>query len=157
MLLSFSIFIFVTIYMTGCDCNSVGALDNFCNVTTGKCNCRPNTYGRQCDECRPGYWNYPNCRPCECNGHADRCDSRTGYCIECRDRATGSNCQVCESGYYGDPRSGVNIPCRPCPCPGIPGEGHNFGETCSLDPRTQNVVCNCHEGHAGEFKFKCSF
>lgn len=139
-----------------CDCNSVGALDNFCNATTGKCNCRANTYGRQCDECRPGYWNYPNCRPCECNGHADRCDPRTGFCIDCRDYTSGAHCDVCEAGYYGDPRSGHNIACRPCPCPGIPGEGHNFGATCALDSRTQNVICNCEEGYAGERCDRCA-
>ncbi|GAB6026920.1 laminin beta [Chamberlinius hualienensis] len=141
---------------TPCDCNSVGALDNFCNATTGKCNCRPNTYGRQCDECRPGYWSYPNCRPCECNGHADRCEPRTGYCIDCRDYTSGAHCDVCENGFFGDPRSGFNIPCRPCPCPGVLGEGHNFGATCLLDARTQNVICNCQEGYAGDRCDRCA-
>lgn len=75
-----------------CDCNSVGSLDNFCDSQTGNCKCRLNTYGRQCDECQPGYWNYPNCRRCDCNGHADTCDSRTGYCIDCKDFTAGPKC-----------------------------------------------------------------
>ena len=60
----------------------------------GQCECRPNTYGRECNECRPGFWNFPNCQRCECNGHADTCDSQTGECHECRDNTTSANCGV---------------------------------------------------------------
>lgn len=75
-----------------CECNSIGAEDNFCEVSTGQCKCRKNTYGRQCDLCQPGYWNFPNCEQCNCNGHADTCDSRTGVCVSCRDYTAGRNC-----------------------------------------------------------------
>lgn len=30
-------------------CNSIGALDNFNNATTGRCNSRANNYDRECD------------------------------------------------------------------------------------------------------------
>ena len=101
-----------------CDCDGVGALDNFCDVETGRCKCRPNTYGRTCGQCEPGFWNFPHCQRCECNGHAESCDSKTGACINCRDYTTGHNCDRCIETYYGDPRIGVDIPCRACPCPG---------------------------------------
>ncbi|KAK2718943.1 laminin subunit beta-1-like [Artemia franciscana] len=134
---------------TTCDCNPVGSLDNFCDVSTGQCRCRPNTYGRQCDQCQPGYWNFPNCQRCECNGHADICDAKTGKCIDCRDATEGYGCDRCLEGYYGDPRLGIDIPCRPCPCPGTADSGHSFASRCTLDPRSQDVICECEEGYAG--------
>ncbi|XP_035224803.1 laminin subunit beta-1-like isoform X2 [Stegodyphus dumicola] len=139
-----------------CDCNSVGSVDNFCDSQTGNCKCRPNTYGRQCDECQPGFWNYPNCQRCDCNGHAETCDARTGYCIACKAFTTGPKCDRCDTGYYGDPRIGVGIPCRPCPCPGTVDSGLSHANSCELDPRTQNVICLCDVGYAGERCDRCA-
>ncbi|XP_014474368.1 PREDICTED: laminin subunit beta-1 [Dinoponera quadriceps] len=132
-----------------CDCDGVGALDNFCDVETGRCKCRRNTYGRTCGQCEPGFWNFPHCQRCECNGHADSCDSKTGACINCRDYTTGHNCDRCIDTFYGDPRIGVDIPCRACPCPGTLESGHSYADGCSLDSITQDVICECFEGYAG--------
>ncbi|KAG6801748.1 laminin subunit beta-1 isoform X1 [Apis mellifera caucasica] len=132
-----------------CDCDGVGALDNFCDVETGRCKCRPNTYGRTCGQCEPGFWNFPHCQRCECNGHAESCDSKTGACINCRDYTTGHNCDRCIETYYGDPRIGVDIPCRACPCPGTIDSGHSYAESCSLDSVTHDVICECFDGYTG--------
>ncbi|KMQ87954.1 laminin subunit beta-1, partial [Lasius niger] len=132
-----------------CDCDGVGALDNFCDVETGRCKCRPNTYGRTCGQCEPGFWNFPHCQRCECNGHADSCDSKTGACIGCRDYTTGHNCDRCVDDFYGDRRIGVDIPCRACPCPGTRESGHSYANSCSLDSVTQDVVCECFDGYSG--------
>ncbi|XP_012282234.1 laminin subunit beta-1 isoform X2 [Orussus abietinus] len=132
-----------------CDCDSVGALDNFCDVETGRCKCRPNTYGRTCGQCEPGFWNFPHCQRCECNGHADNCDSKTGACIECRDNTTGRTCDRCVESFYGDPRIGVDIPCRSCPCPGSRDSGHSYADSCSLDSVTHDVICECYRGYSG--------
>ncbi|XP_011162425.1 laminin subunit beta-1 isoform X1 [Solenopsis invicta] len=132
-----------------CDCDGVGALDNFCDVETGRCKCRPNTYGRTCGQCEPGFWNFPHCQRCECHGHADSCDSKTGACANCRDFTTGHNCDRCVDDFYGDPRIGVDIPCRACPCPGTRESGHSYANSCSLDSITQDVVCECFEGYSG--------
>ena len=48
-----------------CDCHGIGALDNFCDEVTGQCKCDENAFGRRCNECEPGYWNFPNCEPCK--------------------------------------------------------------------------------------------
>lgn len=56
----------------------------------------------------------------------------------------------CVADYYGDPRLSVRIPCRPCMCPGGPGSGFQHSDGCSLDPRTQDVICNCRPGFVGE-------
>ncbi|XP_048511148.1 laminin subunit beta-1-like [Athalia rosae] len=132
-----------------CGCDSVGSEDNFCDAKTGRCKCRPNTYGRTCGECEPGFWNFPRCQRCECHGHAETCDSVTGACQGCRDFTTGHHCDRCAETFYGDPRIGVDIPCRSCPCPGTIDSGHSYAESCSLDPVTQDVVCECHAGYAG--------
>lgn len=139
-----------------CDCDGVGALDNFCDVETGRCKCRPNTYGRTCGQCEPGFWNFPHCIRCECNGHADSCDSKTGSCHNCRDYTTGHNCDRCIETFYGDPRIGVDIPCRACPCPGTLDSGHSYAESCSLDPVTHDVICECYEGYAGSKCESCA-
>lgn len=128
----------------------MGSRDNYCDPITGQCKCKnTNTYGRQCDQCRPGFWAFPNCQRCECNGHADTCDLRTGACIDCRDFTVGHNCKQCINGYYGDPRIAYDIPCRPCPCPGPIGSNHSHADTCSLDTNTKDVVCECHNGYSG--------
>ncbi|KAL0267895.1 UNVERIFIED_CONTAM: hypothetical protein PYX00_010038 [Menopon gallinae] len=131
-----------------CDCNSL-ALDNFCDQVTGQCKCREHTYGRVCDQCQIGFWNFPNCQRCECNGHADTCDLKTGVCLGCRDFTHGERCDTCIEGYYGEPRLGFDIPCRPCPCPGSEDSGHSFASRCHLDPRTKDVVCECFIGYGG--------
>ena len=56
----------------------------------------------------------------------------------------------CVEGYYGDPRLGVDIPCRPCPCPGTVESGHSFASRCALDRVTNDVICECKEGYAGK-------
>ena len=138
-----------------CDCHHIGSLDNFCDLNSGQCRCRNNTYGRQCDECQPGFWNYPNCQRCSCNGHSDVCDSKTGVCIGCKDHSTGASCEVCERGFYGNPLIDYNIPCRPCPCPGVPGSGTSHADTCELHPQTQNPICKCLPGYVGERCDRC--
>lgn len=54
-------------------------------------------------------------------------------------------------GHYGDPRLGVDIPCRACPCPGTAESGHSFATRCALDRLTNDVICECAEGYAGEY------
>ncbi|KAJ8913194.1 hypothetical protein NQ315_009031 [Exocentrus adspersus] len=139
-----------------CDCNPIGSLDNFCNTTTGQCKCRANTYGRECDQCRIGFWRFPNCERCDCNGHADTCESKTGICLNCRDNTQGDHCDYCIDSYYGDPRINVDIPCRPCPCPGPIGSNHSYAEKCVLDPNTKDVICECQEGYSGARCDVCS-
>ena len=50
----------------------------------GKCRCREGVGGRDCSQCLPGYWGFPDCQKCECNGHATTCDERTGTYIRTR-------------------------------------------------------------------------
>ncbi|XP_035677863.1 laminin subunit beta-1-like isoform X6 [Branchiostoma floridae] len=134
-----------------CDCDASGSRDLFCNPSNGQCLCNPGAYGRRCNRCQDNFWNFPNCQRCNCNGHADRCDSVTGSCIDCRDNTAGQFCQTCKDGYYGDPRlqPGGSQPCRECMCPGGISSGRQFADRCYQDPRSQAVICNCNEGYTG--------
>lgn len=84
-----------------CECDLQGSYDEFCNPSNGQCPCRQNTYGRQCNQCQPGFFNFPNCRKCVCNGHADTCEQTTGNCISCQDFTDGNNCERWEYAPEG--------------------------------------------------------
>lgn len=48
-----------------------------------QCVCRPGYTGDSCERCAPGYHGDPltaggSCRPCDCSGNGNSCDSRTG-------------------------------------------------------------------------------
>ncbi|XP_039617053.1 laminin subunit beta-1a [Polypterus senegalus] len=132
-----------------CECNSQGSINPFCHHETGQCQCIEGAYGRQCERCLPGYWGFPNCQPCNCNGHTDHCDPHTGACIGCRDHTTGHHCQRCLNGYYGDPVLGSGDHCRPCLCPDGPHSGRQFANDCYQNTESEQVVCACNPGYTG--------
>ncbi|NWQ82453.1 LAMB1 protein, partial [Columbina picui] len=132
------------------DVDGVGDVDELCDAVSGQCRCQPGAVGRQCDQCQPGHWGFPACRPCQCNGHSEECDPQTGSCMHCRDHTTGRHCERCQDGYYGDPVLGSGQQCRPCPCPGYPGTRHYHGSACHADEETHHIVCLCAPGYTGE-------
>ncbi|KAF4789471.1 hypothetical protein TURU_150894 [Turdus rufiventris] len=139
-----------------CTCSPEGSLSQLCDQVSGQCRCQPGTVGRQCDQCQPGHWGFPACRPCQCNGHAEECDPRTGTCLHCRDHTSGRHCERCQDGYYGNPVLGSGQQCRPCPCPGYPGTRHYHGTACHADDETHHIVCLCAPGYAGPRCDRCS-
>ena len=86
---------------------------------------------------------------CQCNGHAQTCDSRTGQCLFCMEYTTGYNCDRCLEGYYGNPLLGSEIGCRPCRCPDTIQSGHTHANHCELDRRNNDMICYCTEGYGG--------
>ncbi|OXB66240.1 hypothetical protein ASZ78_000665 [Callipepla squamata] len=139
-----------------CACSPEGSVSQLCDAGSGQCRCLPGAVGRQCDHCQPGHWGFPSCRPCQCNGHAEECDPRTGSCLHCRDHTTGRHCERCQDGYYGDPVLGSGQQCRPCPCPGYPGTRHYHGSSCHADEETHHIVCLCAPGYTGPRCDRCS-
>ncbi|ETE64464.1 Laminin subunit beta-1, partial [Ophiophagus hannah] len=126
-----------------CQCSSQGSLNSFCDSFSGQCPCRAGVFGLHCDHCQAGHWGFPNCRPCQCNGRAEECESRTGSCLHCRGHTEGNRCERCMAGYYGNPALSLGGQCRPCPCPEAPGSGRNFAVTCHQDNPSGTVRGRC--------------
>ncbi|KAB7494579.1 Laminin subunit beta-1 [Armadillidium nasatum] len=90
-----------------CSCDILGTLNNAgCDAYTGKCQCKLNVVGRDCNQCRPqhfGLSEHPNgCQPCNCDkgGAFDNdCDVISGQC-RCRPHVTGRQCDRPEEGYF---------------------------------------------------------
>ncbi|KAK6302715.1 hypothetical protein J4Q44_G00270700 [Coregonus suidteri] len=69
-----------------------------------QCVCRPGYTGDRCERCASGYYGDPltaggSCRPCDCSGNGNSCDSRTGVCkntLEPGDTNTDEQCQECD-------------------------------------------------------------
>uniref|UniRef100_A0A8C2ZNF1 Laminin subunit alpha-5 n=1 Tax=Cyclopterus lumpus TaxID=8103 RepID=A0A8C2ZNF1_CYCLU len=118
-----------------CDCQSEFT-DGTCEDLTGRCFCKPNYTGENCDSCANGFINFPDCYPipiypssnnngeakpageiinCECSaaGTVDnscRPDPRTQTCV-CKPGFTGDHCDTCAPGFYGHN-------CQACQCSG---------------------------------------
>lgn len=82
-----------SLFPSACDCDLDGSNAQQCEPVTGQCPCKPRAFGRQCSECQAGHWGFPNCRPCQCNGHSETCDPHTGACLNCRDNTAGHLCE----------------------------------------------------------------
>ncbi|XP_056106000.1 laminin subunit alpha-5 isoform X1 [Rhinichthys klamathensis goyatoka] len=102
-----------------CNCSRPGvtSLDISCDTHNGQCRCKNNIVGRQCDRCSPGFYGYPNCRPCDCNEagtEIDVCDSFTGRCL-CKENVEGARCDQCKLGtFHLDPTNAKG--CTKCFC-----------------------------------------
>uniref|UniRef100_A0A671XUL7 Laminin, beta 4 n=1 Tax=Sparus aurata TaxID=8175 RepID=A0A671XUL7_SPAAU len=137
-----------------CECDPSGSVSELCDQIRGQCACRSDVTGRRCDRCQMGFWSFPFCRACECNGLSEECDEETGECLNCREHATGPNCDRCMDGYYGDPVS--RQPCQPCLCPDVQNSGRFFATSCQHNPQSLSMACNCREGHTGLRCDRCS-
>ncbi|XP_029289830.1 laminin subunit beta-4 [Cottoperca gobio] len=137
-----------------CECDPRGSVSELCDQVRGQCSCHAEVTGQRCDRCHAGFWGFPFCRPCECNGLSEACDEETGECLNCRDHTIGPNCDRCVGGYYGDRVS--RRPCEPCQCPDVQGSGRFFATSCQHDPQSLSLTCNCRPGHTGPHCDRCS-
>eukprot|EP00062_Callorhinchus_milii_P012247 gi/632959081/ref/XP_007895420.1/ PREDICTED: laminin subunit alpha-5-like [Callorhinchus milii] len=128
-----------------------------CEEGTGQCRCKPNYSGEHCNNCAPGYHNFPQCigfpvspsespedpsagqiENCKCNIEGtveNTClvDPYTQRCA-CKPHYTGASCEDCAPGYFGDY-------CQQCYCYG-PGVAH---QACN----TKTGQCTCRRGFQG--------
>ncbi|KFW72369.1 Laminin subunit alpha-3, partial [Pygoscelis adeliae] len=103
-----------------CNCSEKGVVNVAspeCEKTNGQCKCKPGIKGRQCDQCAPGTYGFPNCVPCNCNRggtEPDVCDPQTGICL-CKENVEGAECDICRPGsFYLDPSNPKG--CTSCFC-----------------------------------------
>uniref|UniRef100_A0A671KLI3 Laminin subunit alpha-5-like n=1 Tax=Sinocyclocheilus anshuiensis TaxID=1608454 RepID=A0A671KLI3_9TELE len=112
--------------MCNCSRPGVASLEIGCDTHNGQCRCRNNIVGRQCDRCAPGFYGYPNCRPCDCSEagtEKDVCDSITGRCL-CKENVEGSRCDQCKLGtFHLDPTNAKG--CTKCFCFGATDRCHS--------------------------------
>lgn len=69
---------------------------------------------------------------------------------------TDAECLIrpsCVDGFFGNPVLGSGEQCRPCPCPGNPGSNHFNGHSCQADHTSNQIICNCRQGYAGNSSF----
>ncbi|CAH8581151.1 unnamed protein product [Schistosoma haematobium] len=135
---------------TDCACDPQGSVSLQCHEDTSLCECRPGIVGKHCNMCNPGFWDFPNCRPCICNEFSDFCNQTTGICENCRDNTGGDHCETCREGFYGDPLR--KTPCKPCSCP---GGGLNHAKKCHMGP-LEEQICICKVGYTGPRCSQCA-
>uniref|UniRef100_A0A669QW11 Laminin subunit alpha 3 n=1 Tax=Phasianus colchicus TaxID=9054 RepID=A0A669QW11_PHACC len=106
-----------------CNCSERGVVNAArpeCEKNKGQCKCKPGIRGRQCDQCAPGTYGFPNCIPCNCNRDGtepDVCDPQTGICL-CKENVEGAECDICRPGsFYLDPSNPRG--CTTCFCFGV--------------------------------------
>ncbi|XP_039591850.1 laminin subunit alpha-5 isoform X1 [Polypterus senegalus] len=147
-----------------CACDSKFT-DGTCEDLTGRCYCKPNYTGENCDSCAEGYMDFPACYPvptyhnvdngellpagsiinCECNaagteGNSCRPNPTSRTCI-CKPNFEGVHCDQCVPRHFG-------LNCQPCKCtgPGVLNGGCN--------PETGE--CYCRSGFEGYLCDRCA-
>lgn len=109
--------------------------------STGKCDCRNNVIGQQCDTCPAGHWNVASgrgCESCDCDVQGslgEDCDITSGKC-RCKPGVDGRRCDQCAAGHYQFSSAG----CKACNC-NSDGSKH---KNC-----TSRGVCECRPGVLG--------
>ncbi|XP_076800337.1 laminin subunit alpha-5-like isoform X2 [Clavelina lepadiformis] len=126
-----------------CECDSAYTIGS-CEPTTGRCYCKVQYAGDRCDRCAPGYYDFPECRPCDCyyNGTLNDVCLPVGDACPCKYNFAGKYCDECAAGFYLFPT------CDACECV---GEGV-ASDVC--DPYTGD--CPCADGFAGKSCTECA-
>ncbi|XP_060663650.1 netrin-A isoform X1 [Drosophila nasuta] len=138
------------------------------------CECRHNTAGRDCERCKPFYFDRPwgratardanECKQCNCNNHARQCrfnmeifrltqGGSGGVCQNCRHSTMGRNCDQCKEGFYRDPTKALTHRkvCKACDCHPIGSSGkicNNTSGQCPCKDGVTGLTCNrCARGY----------
>ena len=151
-----------------CDCYVIGTVGGAesCDINTGQCNCKLNTIGRTCDQCKDQFYNLSvdngdyGCVDCNCDlrgSYSSSCHNVTGQC-ECRLHVVGRQCSTCESGWYADDEqdflsSGCTHQCG-CNATGTdkdyPDQCADIGGQCACRDHVRHRTCDqCNDNMYG--------
>ncbi|KAH8418989.1 hypothetical protein KR222_011386 [Zaprionus bogoriensis] len=157
-----------------CKCNGHASKCSVDAVGQLSCECRHNTAGRDCERCKPSYFDRPwgratardanECKACNCNNHARQCRFNMeifqlsqgvsgGVCQNCRHSTTGRNCHQCKEGFYRDPNKPLTHRkvCKACECHSIGSSGkicNNTTGQCPCKDGVTGLTCNrCARGY----------
>ncbi|XP_077986467.1 laminin subunit alpha-3-like [Glandiceps talaboti] len=92
-----------------CQCNLLGTVNasNVCEKEEGQCPCKPNTYTRDCSQCKDESYLFPtnennDCLLCGCDYGGSVsfvCNKVSGLC-DCRPNVNGQRCKQVDEGFY---------------------------------------------------------
>ena len=115
-------------YLSDCQCNTDGSVDNVCAPDDGQCTCKDNIAGQNCDKSAKCWWNFPNPEgnfdfkeiniqektqclylllfsECLCHDEGSlscECTETEGIC-HCKDNIGGDKCDQCKPNYWNYP------------------------------------------------------
>jgi len=115
-----------------CDCDSTGTVASAfetCQAIGGQCSCKAGVFGRRCDQCAPGHFNFTStgCTACQCaeGGSINLvCDYETGQC-PCHTNVAivdemntlgvdnDKQCRACKVDFFG---YHTGLGCESCLC-----------------------------------------
>lgn len=107
-----------------CNCNGTGTDGSEeCDPVSGQCACKHMFTGRTCDLCNAGFFNFPNCEPCNCDlAGTEPNTCRDGSCIctnegqcTCKSNVDGLKCDQCKANSFSLDRSNP-FGCTECFC-----------------------------------------
>ncbi|XP_067330961.1 laminin subunit alpha-3-like isoform X5 [Channa argus] len=150
---------------TGCiSCRCDKWTTSGCEMGSGRCICKPQFAGENCDRCAEGYYYYPQCirypiypattkSPagpiveciCDNRGAVDKVCDASGRCL-CREHVEGERCDHCRPGFHSFPH------CQACLCEGAGVADHVCSPTgyCICLPNYEGQECDeCAPGYYG--------
>uniref|UniRef100_A0A8C8K2K3 Laminin subunit alpha 3 n=1 Tax=Oncorhynchus tshawytscha TaxID=74940 RepID=A0A8C8K2K3_ONCTS len=138
-----------------CDARTTAA----CEMGTGRCRCRAEFTGNNCERCADGYYGYPQCirypiyQPttkspaghiveCLCDRRGsvlELCDA-SGRCV-CREGVEGRQCDRCRPGHHTFPNCQISGRCL---CrPGVVGQQcDRCSGSCGCLPNVDGTLCD---------------